>query len=564
MCLLADSEAWEQAEDVARRRVEYLRDSHRSEALVLGAQRRQIALRFSRAIAERRLEDAEQQRALWLNYAKDSQLTQFERWFDVRLEAFAQFKSCFAGLADQSALDAASAQLEKVSTEIGDTASGTGYHRLGTVLRALAFLVAYREGIRKATPETNRFVRAAQRAGKDLLAEIGVVSEHDPIRLSAELLVNADEDSIEPISAVAQTAVIALPLLPKFRYSGTSPIYDRRTVENVEVTVAFTSFKIDGNQVGENEPVEPNLLHEFDVEVIVSRWPETAGRLTLDTTTVELAEAFALQPFVFERPTEDLPRYTLTGSGRLLLKVAQAIGPRPLEFQYRARFERSEGITVSVEGQRALKLRSYDPDKTPQTGSSEADRKVLKIADVARQYPGVSDAELGHFLRIMTRTTALAVQALQDTKFPGRWTESQFQTEVVEFLRGDPHIGSKLQQHAKAGGGTTDLTFHEIPIELKVERTGEVTCESVVHYADQAIQYAVGNGRRFALLAVLDTSPKGTTPVLTSNDINFHPQTLPNGDPVAVPVLVGTVIIRGNMPVPSSHSRRKKRVRPAG
>lgn len=559
MSLLSDSGAWEQAEDVARRRVEYLRGNHKSEALIRGVQGRQIAMMFSRAIAEKRLEDAEEQRELWLTHAKDSQLTQFERWFDARVEAFAQIKNSFAGQAVQSALDAASTRLEEAAAEIGDTVSGAGYHLLAVVLRALAFLVAYREGIRRAASDSDRFARAVHRAGKELLAEIGAVSESDPIRLTAELLADADEDSIERIAAVAQTAVIGLPLLARFRYSRVPPIYGRTTEQNEEVTVAFTSFRIDGKQVRENEPVEPNLLHEFDIEVVVSRWPETAGRLTLDTTTVELAETFALQSFIFERPIEDLPRYTLTGSGRLLLKAAQALGPRPLEFQYRARFEKHEGITVSVEGQRTLKLRSYDPDKTPQTGSPDADRKLLEIADVARQYPGVSDTELGHFLRIMTRTAALATQALQDAKFPGRWTESEFQTKVVEFLRGDPYIALKLQQHAESGGGKTDLTFHEIPIELKVERTGEVTCKTVMHYADQAIQYAVGNGRRFALLAVLDTSPKDAAPVLTSNDIKLQPQTGPNGDSLAAPVLVGAVIIRGNLPVPSSHSRRKKR-----
>jgi hypothetical protein len=557
--LLADAGAWAEAEDVAHRCVEYQRQARKSDGMRRLGRAREIAVGFTQAVAEQRSDDAERLATTWAELVGDSQeLVEFEAWFAARVDASLQLAKCAAGQGDEKRLETTSTRLTAAAAEIGDTKAGTEYRRLASVLRALAFLVAYLDALRRAEPDGERFVKAARRLGKELQDELVDAADDDPLRAAALLLTVANEDSIAKVAEAAQRAPIGLPFLPSFRYPDRPLVYRAEKAEDVEVTVAFTSFRIGGRPVRENEPVEPRLVHDVEVDVVVSRWPPTAGRLMLDVTTVELTETFKLPPFVFDRPARDLPRYTLTGRRKLLLKEAQALGTLALEFQYRARFEHMEGLKVSIEGQRTLKLRSYDPDKTPETGSPDADRKLLEIADVARQYPGVSDAELGHFLRIMSRAAALAFQSLQDNRFPREWAEPDFQAEAVQFLRDDPRIGSKLQQHAQTAAGETDLTFFEMPIELKVETEGYPTCETVIAYADQAIQYAVGNSRRFAILVVLDTTAKASAPMLVANDM--VPQAKRNGESIHFPVLLGTVIIRGNLPLPSSHSRRKRRV----
>lgn len=45
----------------------------------------------------------------------------------------------------------------------------------------------------------------------------------------------------------------------------------------------------------------------------------------------------------------------------------------------------------------------------------------------------------------------------------------KFQEEIKKLLRADARIGSQLEEHPRAGGGITDLSFHQIRIELKVE-----------------------------------------------------------------------------------------------
>jgi hypothetical protein len=50
-------------------------------------------------------------------------------------------------------------------------------------------------------------------------------------------------------------------------------------------------------------------------------------------------------------------------------------------------------------------------------------------------------------------------------------------------LRGNPRIGSALQEHAHATGGITVLSFQEIPIELKVGVDALVVPDGVERYS---------------------------------------------------------------------------------
>ena len=49
--------------------------------------------------------------------------------------------------------------------------------------------------------------------------------------------------------------------------------------------------------------------------------------------------------------------------------------------------------------------------------------------------------------------------------------ETQFRNKATEMLRNRSDIGEHLQGHPEAAGGITDLTFRDIPIELKVENS---------------------------------------------------------------------------------------------
>ena len=239
----------------------------------------------------------------------------------------------------------------------------------------------------------------------------------------------------------------------------------------------------------------------------------------------------------------------------MLLRVPQAILARPLEFTYRAWFvPESSETRITVEGQRFLRAQSFDPERNPQTGYQEVDRRLFEIRARTRSNSGIHDEELGHFLQILAVLARIAGQTLQDNLFPGIWSEPKFQEEIKKLLRADARIGSQLEEHPRAGGGITDLSFHQIRIELKVEPEQFITVPDAQRYLAQTTQYVAGSDRRLGVLCVLDSSPKTNGPGSVVNDIDLL-IVPPPGNPNGIPILVGVVVIRGNLSRPSDLSK---------
>jgi hypothetical protein len=275
----------------------------------------------------------------------------------------------------------------------------------------------------------------------------------------------------------------------------------------------------------------------------------------LDAVSAEPPDVYTLPRFAFGRPEGD-PPYTLRQSGRLLLRVPQAIAARPLEFTYRAGFSpESSGARVVVEGQRQLRVQSHDPERNPISGYAEVDQRLIAMRREARLHHGVQDKTLGNFLAIIGALGAIAGQSLQDDLFPGIWTEADFHRDMRRRLRDRPEIGSDLEEHPRAGGGLTDLSFRRLRIELKIEPTHYVGMEDAARFLGQTSQYVAGSDSRFGVLCVLDCSSKTAAPGSVANDIAL--QVVPPPAPVGgVPLFIGVVIIRGNLPTPSDLSKR--------
>jgi hypothetical protein len=364
----------------------------------------------------------------------------------------------------------------------------------------------------------------------------------------------ADVDEVEQIAELLLHTPLPLPLFAEVsRHQGsTQAEIASRTAPTV--SVAFVSFALNNMPFGDPQTIEPGVLHDLTVEVRVSRWPDQAEELVLDAVAVEPPDVYQLPRFSFSRP-DGTPPYVLSKTGRMLLRAPQALLSRPLEFIYRAWFvPEDEGANITIEGQRHLRVQSFDPEQNSQTGYREVDRRMLEIRAQARAMPGVRDTELGDFLQILATLGRVAAQALQDALFPEVWSEREFQDELKKLLRADPKIGSELEEHPRAAGGITDLSFRGIRIELKVESDRPVTIEDAHRFLGQTTQYAVGSDRRFGILCLLDCSPKAAAPGLVANDLVL--QTVqPSRGEAGVPVLVGIVIVRGNLPTPSSLSR---------
>jgi len=135
--------------------------------------------------------------------------------------------------------------------------------------------------------------------------------------------------------------------------------------------------------------------------------------------------------------------------------------------------------------------------------------------------------------------------------------ERKFHDDLYERLLAEPELEGRLQRGSALALGFLDVRHDGITAELKVERKTPVTKEGAPKYIGQPTQYAAGDGARLSILTILDMSPK-ELPIGTPENYLFTmgPELHGLKNPEA-PSLVTTLIINGNMPTPSSWSRKK-------
>jgi hypothetical protein len=415
-------------------------------------------------------------------------------------------------------------------------------------------LVRWVVAVRSAEIDADRFLRSAKLAARDVSRELAGNAEDESLgRVASRISDLSDVDGLPDIARLLLCIPLPLPLFAEVRRPfphGSTPAAPAKAPA---VVVAFTSFQLNGVAFGDPHTVQPEILHDLQVAVRVSHWPSAAQRLVLEVMSVEPPSAYDLPTFSFDRPAGIAP-FTITQTGRLLLRNPIDLDARPLQFTYKARFEPSiTGLQLSVEGHRHLHMQSFDPMRQPLSGNSLVDTRVLEIRDQVRSAVSVPDRELKSFLILLTGVGGIAGQSLQDNLFPKKYSEEEFQNEIKKLLRQNPRIGSQLEEHPRAAGGITDLSFHGIRLELKSEQDQFVTADTASAFVQQTAQYVAGSDRRLGILCILDCSDKIQAPGLVGNDIFLVP--VPPRSGSGVPILIAVVIIRGNLPRPSDLSR---------
>ena len=320
--------------------------------------------------------------------------------------------------------------------------------------------------------------------------------------------------------------------------------------EKLETTVAFLKFDIDGEPAKHLNHLNPGTAYDLTIEVRVSNWPKGANILSLTPVTVDFRERDWLPNFRFEKPEEDGP-VILTGTGRAVLEVAHSFGSKPYEFLYAADFDDTSNCRdVAIVGHRRLLLEGSDVASNPLTGFSNVDRHLISVRDKLRVIPGLHSDDVANAMIVLGGLGNIAGQALKGSLFEAGSSERQFQNKATEMLRNRSDIGEHLQGHLEAAGGITDLTFRDIPIELKVENSKVLFPKDFKKYFNQTAAYGVGLGKRIGVLSVLEASPKSAPMGIVEDDIEvFVHQTGKSS------VAIVVVVVRGGFPKPSSYSR---------
>jgi hypothetical protein len=193
--------------------------------------------------------------------------------------------------------------------------------------------------------------------------------------------------------------------------------------------------------------------------------------------------------------------------------------------------------------------------KLASCGSAQVDAQLGVIQNRLMQAVSVNEEEKKYWLDIMQALGKLASDCLGDASlFKSQISEKEFQQKVKQFLQRNPAIAPALEEHPDIAGGETDLSYHKIRIELKVENDKAVLPESAVEqYSQQTAQYTTGSDRRMGILCILDGSGKDLAPGSVRNDILIEEVPPPQGG--HYPLFLGVVITRGNLKRPSEHSK---------
>lgn len=148
-------------------------------------------------------------------------------------------------------------------------------------------------------------------------------------------------------------------------------------------------------------------------------------------------------------------------------------------------------------------------------------------------------------------------QNLADNFFRGQdYDENDFHKDLSRHLKRDASIGVKALNEVYTGGGRVDILVRGVPVELKVEKTTTDTKEAIEKHQSQASHYASSQGKQVGILCILDLTSKEKPIPPPSNDVcvvqvpvhGFERQEIVH------PAILIALIIRGNLPTPSSLS----------
>lgn len=481
-----------------------------------------------------------------------------ERVYAARIEALEALAAAADSKGDPNKLQSASQSLLGAAETIAAGDAAKSYLAYAKLVEAASRLERWKQAVRSAEVDADRFLRSAREIGKEAAVS---TPEDGPGGALQELAASVETiDSIETSAVfIRRLSSLALPIPLLARpergmrvpsdFGGPSKRPDEPP--KPPAPEVFLEFSLDDQPFGSPQIVSPNQLHDLVLRVKVRNWPAEADRLLIHPISVEQDDICKLQEFSLEKPPQ-LGEVSAEFKGRLKVDGHQRIDARPLQYCYRADFLPSRGpVAPVVSGNSDLEFRSFDPALNPVSGYREVDLKLLEIRDRIRKTILVDDRQLADFLLLMASLGKIAAKALQAATFSGQWNEKKFQDRIQDVLRNEPQIGSALEEHPTAAGGITDLSLRHVRLELKVENKIGVTIDSAVEYSNQTAQYVAGSDRRLGVICILDGSPKRQAVGIVANDIGVMSVLPPNAAVDAIPTILGIVIIRGNLPSPS-------------
>ncbi|SNR86171.1 hypothetical protein [Blastococcus mobilis] len=397
----------------------------------------------------------------------------------------------------------------------------------------------------------DRFDRSDPVAGP-LITRLEAVAELEP---GAPML---------PVLAVWARLPIPVPVVrgPRRSVRADHPTPHRDTDDDRR-PIAVLLASIDGRLVTGPEVLTPHTVHELTLQVQADPWPDWAERLDAELLTHLTQEDITTPGFSWHRDEHTGDGDTYLQSGPLVLRFGLPAGrsapPFLIRLTWRGKHDgqpRSQSLDVT--GHRELRLRPFDATRDMLTDYAVFDERLLDLYErLARS--GYDQDQLQAFCRLLTAICRIGLRMTWDKEYRrgARVSERKFHDDLYDRLLAEPELEDRLERGSPLALGFLDVRHDGITAELKVERKTPVTQDSAPKYIGQPTQYAAADGARLSILTILDMSPK-VLPIGTPENYLFTmgPQLHGLENPEA-PSLVATLIVNGNMPTPSSWSRRR-------
>lgn len=431
---------------------------------------------------------------------------------------------------------------------VHDEGSQADWQDLAEALDVAAKLRSWHQAIRDGEAEVDRYFKAARLQHSEWLTADAGYGHELKTRLDA---IDGTFDASGVGALLKSLAHVPFPIaIFTEEERRTARWQPDETKAKPELAVAFLEFRINGEEAGAIHRLAANQLHDLELTLRVSRWPDDAERLVLKPVSVEPEDLWELPEFTFKRPDGAAP-YIFEAHGRVAIRMPMALGARPLEFLYAAQFDPvSAEQPVAVAGQRSLRLDSSDASHHLVTGYPSLDEKLIELRDALRAEPRVPERETSIAMRLAKPLANLVGQAVQDHIFPKPIDEATLEKRVIEHLRRHPEIGVELEVQAHSGGGRTDLSLQQVRVELKVKNDSPLTREDLNRFARQAAAYAASSDKTIAILCILDGASKNGPPIPMAEAVQVIPV-----QPADRPIYVIAFTFQGNLARPSDLSR---------
>jgi hypothetical protein len=461
-------------------------------------------------------------------------------------------------------LDSAAEVIAPARREAPVVVTETAWAAWAGALRCTAHLLRWDAATQEASGDAARHLQAARRRAEVAFAGLPAGSGDDPLLQQAAGLTAKIAAVQEPggIAELAhQLALIPLPLRvirEERDWSYRPPTADGEASQPAAPAVGIC--RLDGVLVTNAHVLRPDEVHDLGVEIRVTQWPDQATALEVTFLSVLSPDQARLPSFTFPRiPPDEDGICRLSGSGSLSVSFTLPAGAPPLAFPVAARFT-GPGLdeVLPVAGHSELWLRPFDATTDGLTRRPQLDERLADMYTVLHG-KNLNADDVQAFCRLYTAIAGKAVDIQFERSYMrkqgGGVTERSFHDDLFDRLLADPALQGRVQRGIRAAAGFLDIAHDRINAELKVAKKTAVTVETSHKYLGQAADYAADTGSQLSILVVLDMTQTRNPPGVLENYLGFMQPALAGLHDPRFPALVGVIVIKGSLLIPSGYSR---------